>query len=251
MHQGFYTIDTHTHIGPSSISGINAGEKELLTGMEINNIDAALVFPHAFQDSASFAVHDRIYAMAQENSSRIFGVCCINPRLGEETYKAEARRCVEEMKFRALKLDPVVHALPIDHKTARIVFETAMELNVAAIVHTGGSSFANPLKAIPVAQDFPQLPIVLAHAGFLTYFDEMLLAARTCSNIYADSSWISHVQFRNLVFAMGAKRVMLGSDHLSNLPIELSKIDLLLTSEDDKRWVLSKTAQTVFHLPQE
>lgn len=250
MHQGFFTIDTHTHLGKSSISGIDVGEGELLAGLAENGVDAALVFPHGFQDQGSFAVHDRIAKMAEENPGKIFGACCVNPRLGREIYRAEARRCVEELGFRALKLDPVVHALPIDHKTARVVFEAAAELGVAAIVHTGGSGFADPLRAIPVAREFPQLPIVLAHAGFLTYFDQMLLAARTCPNIYADCSWISHVQFRNLVAAMGADRVMLGSDHLSNLPIELSKVDLLLRTEEEKRRVLSQTAIGVFHLPQ-
>lgn len=248
MRDSMLVLDSHAHIGPSSISGIDVNENEMLEKMHEYQVDISFVLPHAFQDTGAKAIHDRIYALTQKAPGKIYGIASYNPRLDEEAYCVEIKRCIESMGFIGIKFEPVVHALPINHQTTKKVYEMAAKYKVPVLIHTGGSSFANPLKTISVAQEFPQLPIILAHSGFLTYFDEAMLAAKLCPNIYLECSWGTHQQLRAMVAAIGSERVMFGSDHLSNIPIEYSKIDMMLKDPKDRRNVMGETAKRLFKI---
>jgi predicted TIM-barrel fold metal-dependent hydrolase len=52
-----------------------------------------------------------------------------------------------------------------------------------------------------------------------------------------------------MVDQCGAGRVLFGSDHLSNLPVELVKYRSLGLSDDELAQVLGGTARKVFGLP--
>jgi len=243
-----FVVDSHSHLGISSISGVNVSESELIEKMNTHQVDVSFVMPHAFQDLKSKEVHDRIYALSQKYPQRIYGIASVSPRIEEEDYCLEIKRCVEELGFIGIKFDPIVFALPINHRTTKIVYKMAMKYKVPVIIHTGGGAFANPLKAIDIAQEFPQLSIVLAHAGFGTYFEEAIHAAKLCPNIYLDHSWSTHQQLKSMVKILGSEKVMFGSDHLSNIPIEYSKIDLMLEENRDRANVLGETAKKVFKI---
>ncbi len=51
-----------------------------------------------------------------------------------------------------------------------------------------------------------------------------------------------------MINKLGANKVMMGSDWISNYPVEKLKIDLLELNELDKNKVLCETAKTVFKL---
>ena len=62
-----------------------------------------------------------------------------------EDYYEEARRCVQDLGFVALKITPIAHACHPSSKDAYYVYEVCRELKVPLMIHTGnGIPFADP-----------------------------------------------------------------------------------------------------------
>ncbi len=243
-------IDAHCHIGVSLISGVEIPEEKLLATMQANGVDAAMVMPQPHQGLEVATIHDRIARFAEQHPGVIYGMASISPRVEEAAYRREATRCVRELGFRALKLDPSVHALPPNHPRAEVLFATAQELNVPVIVHTGmGVPWALPALLIPPAQAYPDVTIVMAHAGFAVFAAEAVVAAQLCPNIVLEPSWCASFQVAGMVKAVGPERVMFGSDHPSNVASELAKLRSIDLSPEALAWVLGRTARRVFGLP--
>jgi len=77
------------------------------------------------------------------------------------------------------------------------VYETAQRLGMPVMIHTGTSvfpgarnRFADPMAADDVAIDFPDLPLILAHAGRPLYMDTCVFLARRHPNVHLDVSGI-------------------------------------------------------------
>jgi uncharacterized protein len=244
-----FVIDAHCHLGTSLLSGVEITEEGLLATMRAHGIDLALVMPQPHQGLEVVAIHDRIARLASAQPGVIYGMANISCRLPEADYRREATRCVSELGFKALKIDPSVHAVPPNHPVAEIVFATAQELGVPVIIHTGlGAPLALPALAIPPALKYPDLTIVLAHAGFGIYYPEALVAAQVCPNIILEHSWSPSFQVEAMTRSIGADRVMFGSDHLTNVAPELAKLHAIGLGDAQLRAILGGTARRVFNL---
>ncbi len=242
-------IDAHCHLGHSLASGVEITEEGLLAALAAHGIDAALVMPQPHQGPDVAAVHDRIARFAERRPGVIRGMASVNPRLDEGDYRREVVRCVRGLGFRAIKLDPSVHALAPNHPRCEIVFALARELGVPAIVHTGlGVPAALPALAIPPAQRYPDVTVVLAHAGFAVFAAEAIVAAQVCPNIVLEPSWCASFQVAEMVRTLGAERVMYGSDHPSNVASELAKLRSIGLDDAQLAAVLGGTARRVFGL---
>jgi uncharacterized protein len=242
-------IDAHCHIGTSLVSGVEITEAQLLRTMADNGIGAAMVMPQPHQGLEVAAVHDRIAAFAAAHPGVIHGMVNLSPRVPEADYRAEIERCIRGHGFRAIKLDPAVSALPINHARCEIVFASARELRVPVIIHTRmGVPNALPSLAIPPALRYPDVTIVLAHAGFAVFSAEAIVAAEVCPNIVLEPSWCASYQVAEMVRAIGAERVMFGSDHPSNVASELAKLRSIGLSDEQLGMVLGGTARRVFGL---
>ena len=239
-------IDTHTHLGTSGISGWTVTEGDLLTAMDANGVDQALVMPHAVTANPA-AEHDRVAELC-DREPRFRGIVSLTPHQDEQSYRAEVSRC-RDMGFVAVKLNPMQHATSPLMPSAEKIFRTASELGLPVIVHTGlGGAWAMPSLLIPVAQRFPDLVIVLAHAGYAHYTEDARIAAEQCSNIYLEPSWCQVTAVAAMITAVGSGRVMLGSDHPLNLPVELAKYRALGLPDQELADVLGGTAAHVFQL---
>ena len=80
------------------------------------------------------------------------------------------------------------------------------------------------------------------------YTQDVISVGEVCPNIYLEPSWCSGQLIGQMINKLGPDRVMMGSDWISNYPVEKLKIDLLELNEDDKNKVLCETAKTVFKL---
>jgi uncharacterized protein len=243
-------VDTHGHLGPSPTgSSGETTEEEILAAMADQGVAATLVMHQSLQPDER-AVHDRIARFVAVAPGRIFGMASISPLWEEGAYYAEARRCVRDLGFKALKLHPGSYNTAPTQPRAEKCFRAAAELGVPLIVHTGlGAPPALPSLIIPRARQFPDLPIVLAHAGFVAYADEALVAAQECPNVYLEPSWCQYYQARRMVAAIGSARMLMGSDHPPNLAVELAKWRATGIGEEDLATVLGRTPRRLFRLP--
>lgn len=212
--------DTHQHLGVSRGTGYETTEAGLLAAMDREGIDRALVMPQATLDTAA-AVHDRIAALARREPDRIRGIASICPWVGETAYWAEATRCVRELRFVALKLDPQGHGVAPTHPAATVVFDAARALGVPVIVHTGmGVPAALPSLCWPRARAYPDVPLVLAHAGWGVFGAEALTVAEAADNVWLEPSWCPVFQIREALARLGPERLLFGSDHLENMAVQ-------------------------------
>lgn len=245
-----FVIDSHSHIGLSSLSGNNNSEAYLIEQMDKRGVDAGIVLPHAQQDLETVAsTHSKIGQMMKDYPKRIFGMASLNPRLGSVIYHDEIRRCVEEFGFCGIKYEPQIHALHIDSKAAQIVFDCAREFNIPVLIHTSPGTFSTPVFILETAERYSDVTIVMAHSGMISYFKEALFVAKRCPNVMFESSWSTVMNVLSVVQELGSERIMFGSDHPFNIPVEFAKIDALDLSPKDRDNILGNTAKRIYGLP--
>ncbi|MFT4145032.1 MAG: amidohydrolase family protein [Mobilitalea sp.] len=244
-------IDSHAHLGYDFVFDEEAKEESLLYYYKKYKVDGAIVQPFInrpyLQDTMD--IHNRIYEFSKNNNVKIWGMASINPHFTPEDYEKEARRCVEELGFVAIKITPIAHAVHPSSRDGFHVFEVARGLKVPVMVHTGaGAPFSDPVSLIKALDSFQDIKVILAHGGSDAFFQQALYLAEKYENIYVEPSWLSILNLRKLINTIGVSRVMFSSDHAINVPVELTKYRTLLEDEVKLERVLSGTAMEVFNL---
>ena len=115
-----------------------------------------------------------------------------------------------------LKVHPDTHACPVDDDAYRWIFRLAERAGCPVLAHSfAGTPWSDPLRFDAVAESFPTVRLILAHAGvtpvgFRRAIDVChrhdQLVVDTCGS-YMTGEWI-----RRLVGELGAERVLYASD---------------------------------------
>lgn len=119
--------------------------------------------------------------------------CTINLSVSEQPV-AEFKTWINQ-GARGLKLYPSYnHFFPHDSRLYPL-FEIAQERRLPVLVHTGSSVFrgakikyADPIHLDEVAADFPDLALVMAHAGRGFWYDKAFFLSRIHPNLYLEVS---------------------------------------------------------------
>ena len=241
-------IDTHAHLGECCVFGLYATEEDMIRRMDESNVDATIVQPYpGAKDYVKR--HDEIAELCAKYPGRFFGLASLSPHVGKDAYQREIERCVKDLKFVALKIHTIGHAVNPLSEDADVAFATADHFGIPCMVHTGmGIPFSLPALCIPAANKYPKLKIVLAHAGGGILSAEAQVAASICDNLYLETSWCIGEDIRWMINTIGADRVMMGADLPSNVPAEFAKYQALDLAPDVYDKVMGGTAIDVFNL---
>lgn len=246
MRDGYLIYDTHVHLGRALHSGRHQPLEQIIEWMDSAGVDRALLIPFPVVEDYRQA-HDEIGAAIRAYPGRFAGAACLHPFLLREAFRDELKRCVEELGFRALKLQPQYHGLNPMSEQSRFYFEAALAFRLPIICHTGaGAPFALPSLFMWPAREYPELRLVLAHAGGGLYSSEAIVAASFCPNLFVELSWTTPHQAEQIARYIPANRLMIGSDLPQNAEAELNKILQLPVSEEFKRQVLWDTPRKLF-----
>jgi len=128
------------------------------------------------------------------------------------------------------------------------IFEIANKYKVPVMVHTGLSIMASPPLVIPAAQKWPDLSIVLAHAGFVLEASGAINVASAFKNIYLEWAWGMGDTIIEGINALGSERNLFGSDLPKNTLTELVKAQEAGLTKKQLEWYLGKAAVEVFRL---
>jgi len=241
-------IDTHCHLGKSCFTNIETREEELIKAMDINKITACLLIPQVINGDVR-PLHNRIAEMSKKFPGRIFGVANMNPWVEDEVFRKEIKSCIEEKKFVALKLNTSGHNISPLSPYCNKIYELADYYQVPVIVHTGlGVPHALPSLVLEPAKNFPRVNFILAHAGFAIYTDEAIVTAINADNVFLEPSWCPTYALEKMINRLGVSRIIMGSDHLSNLPVELVKFKSINLSEHQLEQVFFKNPIQLFKL---
>lgn len=245
---GARIVDTHTHIGRSHSTGVRATPDSLIAAMRDYRLAACLVMPQP-TDPRAAELHEEIHQLARRLPGRIFGIALIDPRLPERDYLAEAERLLAGHRFVALKLHTFGHQVAPDDERCAKVFTAARRFGRPVMIHTGlGGPHTLPERARPVAESYPDVPVVLCHAGFGAFWQQAIEVAEACGNVVLEPSWSPGFAIGQMIGRLGAQRVLFGSDHASNIPAELVKVAALGLSAEQLGAVLAGNAIRVFGL---
>ena len=136
------------------------------------------------------------------------------------------------------------------HKDGMMIFETAHQLNVPVMIHTGlGGQLASPAQVIPAAKKWPDLPIVLAHAGFPTQSPDAVYIASLLENVILEWSWGMADDIAWSIKELGVEKNIFASDLMDNTMTEQVKAAECGLTEEELEWFLGKTAIKIFRLP--
>ena len=243
-------VDAHAHLGFDEVFDHDFTEKDLLASQKGNSIDITLVQPSLVHDLPTVRrYHDAIADLASRYPGRFYGVADPNPHLPGDAYREEIKRCVRDLKFVGVKLHPLAHGVNPAGRHGMAVFRLAAGLGVPVIVHTGaGLPWAAPQAVAPAAEEFRDLPIILAHSGAMMFAGEAGMLARRHLNVYLECSWTGGFHVREWVRDLGAGRVMFGSDHADNASTEIAKLRSAGLPKRDLEMVLGGAAVKVFRL---
>ncbi len=246
MKDGFSLYDTHAHLGHARHSGRTQEAAALLRAMDAAEVDRALLIPFPVVDDYR-REHDLIAAAVRAHPDRFRGAACLYPFLPEDDFRAEVRRCAEVLGLRALKLQPQYQALNPISPRSDFLFACALEHKLPVIVHTGsGAPFSLPSLYIMPARKFPDLTIVLGHAGGSVYMLETIVAASVCPNIYIELSSLMPHHIHEIVTRVPAERLMVGSDLPESLVTEMHKLLTMNLADETKRAILWDTPRRLF-----
>jgi len=244
-------IDTHVHLGDCRMCEYDNSESEVLRALEENGVSTSLFQPFPNANDVE-KVHDRISELSRKNPGKIHGIVSINPHCDPQSYRRKVRSVLDKGGFVAVKLHTLGHAVFPDSKDAHTVYEIAEELRLPVMVHTGLTTFGEPALLIGPALRYPKIKFVLAHSGWGGHVAQAIAAAKAANNIYLETSWISIDDKLAAISSLGAQRVMLGSDTLLNMGVEIFHYQTLAKmgkiSESDLHSVFHGVAEQVFGL---
>ena len=119
--------------------------------------------------------------------------------------------------------------------------------------------YCQPIYLDDVAVDFPDMIIIIAHAGY-PWVEETILVGLYTGNVYADISTLTQIEgvmgfevmmptLRKLTSSWGAHRVLFGSDGIFNVEDTIKAVksaDFL--SESDKEKILGENARKLLKI---
>lgn len=168
--------------------------------------------------------HQYVLESIKKYPERLYFNPVINPR----AHLAELdliREWKDEYNVRMLKLHPSMHnyylptysPFPGDDSKGMVypVFELARELGVPVMIHMGESPYSIPAQIAPVAEAFPDVPVICAHSGannIPSNAIDAILLARTHDNVYLGTSWVQMPELVQMYYAIGPGRIVYESD---------------------------------------
>jgi len=200
---------------------------ELLRDLDVAGIERAVLQGWYWEKHDTCVLQNRFYAACiHAHPDRLAAFAGFHPAAGSDVVTGEIRRAANE-GFRGLgELSPHSQNVPVDDPVWCQALGLAGELHLPVNLHVTEphskkfpGKVETPLEGfVKMAQGFPATKFILAHWGARLPLDpELGAAARACANLFYDTAaspliYDQHV-FREMIAAVGATKVLYGSDH--------------------------------------
>ncbi|MBM3944142.1 MAG: amidohydrolase [SAR202 cluster bacterium] len=275
-------IDAHTHIFPpevrdhrdrylardATLREMYADPKakmatvdDLLTAMDEDGVDVSVVMGPGWTDPGlARESNDYIIECVRKHPRRLVGFGGVNPAWGSKAAD-EAARCAKAGLRGIGELHPDTQGFDVtDRAVMAPLMEAVQAHRLIVTVHTSepaghayaGKGKTTPDRVLKLVTNFPDVPFILAHwGGGLPFYALMPEVGKALANTYVDTAASPFLYdarvFDAVAAAMGAERILLGSDYPllrhSRLRAHLDASKLSATA---KRAVLGGTAARLF-----
>ena len=186
---------------------------------------------------------------------RLLPFASLNPFIVNDLGR-ELERLVKELGFRGIKVYPVYQHHYVNDIRMYPLYAKAQELGLPMLVHTGSSVFkgarikyGDPLHLDDVAIDFPNLTILMAHAGRPFWYQQAFWMARQHKNVYLEVSGLPGKKLLEYFPELErlADKVVYGSDWPGN-PHLRRNVDAILAlslKDETKEKILWRNAARI------
>lgn len=227
-----------------------------LAAMDRGGVDRALVSAW-WGPRGPMISNDEVAGWVAQAPARLVGVGSVNLGKPMEAVR-EARRCVQELGFKAIRVLPWLWEVPPTDRRFYPVYAACVDLGVpfcTQIGHTGPlmpSEVGRPMYLDQVALDFPELTIVGGHIGW-PWTEEAIAVATKHERVYIDTSAYTVRRYPPVLVEYlrthGRGKVLFGSNHPMIAPEKaLEGLDALGLDDDARERFLGRTAAEVYRL---
>ena len=262
-------IDSHNHIVGKN-SPYYIPQEEYLKMMDDLGVEKTVILGKDYGKLGdrlqSNLPDEEIADFIRTHPDRFIGFTAAHPDRAEKETMERIERAVNDLGLKGIKINPHAGFYPND---ARLypVYEKATELGIPVMFHTGIKApaegtrvkYCQPICLDDVAVDFPDMIIIIAHAGY-PWVEETILVGLYAGNVYADISTLTQIEgvmgfevmmptLRKLTSSWGAHRVLFGSDGIFNTEDTIKAVkraDFL--SESDKGKILGENARKLLKI---
>jgi uncharacterized protein len=206
----------------------------LLDMMEQNGIDKSVVsaipITSGLQNTELDFFNTYVYREVQKAGNRLVGFCTVDPRDGEGSL-ALVRKWIEEKGFKGLKLHPSFQEFYPDSDLLDPLYSYLQRKGLPVLFHSGvigvepfQDKYSAAVNFDGVANKYPELKIILGHAGRPMY-DQVASLLRKHKNMSADISAnvgrLKELEFKPLqwllyrvkIYTGGFDGILFGSDY--------------------------------------
>ncbi len=237
-------VDVHTHVWecPCHIGEMfihdarvtaGAGYKDIHVDLDrhweaMQPVDRAIVLGFRARHVGVLVPNEYVAEYVGKHPEKLIGFASVDPQDPDAVDQLDD--AIQRLKLRGLKMGPIYqNVAPTDSRFRRIM-KRCEELRVPVLIHQGTTFCANvsleisqPILLQPLALEFPQLRMVIAHMGH-PWIDETMVLIRKNRNFFADISALYYRPWQFYNALVSAKeygvldRLLFGSDYPFTTP---------------------------------
>ena len=254
-------IDTHLHYGldPVIIEHLIVTEMvfdqpdSVIHAMDLNGIDKAVLLPpdrmlNPPRDVEFTQVNEAVARAVAKHPDRLIGTMRLNPLFGEEFIWSTVKHFAVERKLKGIKLvSRADFYSPSNLKIMGPVLEAAGQYDLTVLFHSGHPSRDLPSLQAYAARHYPGTRMVLAHIGLHDYVNEAIIACKELPNVFADMGQAYPYDIKAFVAAVGAEKLMYGTDAPCQSPrVERLKVEECRFNDAQLELIFHKNAERIW-----
>lgn len=246
MREEFESIDMHCHIDDLAGNCIKQSTAEdIISYMNTLNIKKSIVSSIASLTHNAKAGNDNVAKAIEKYPDKLLGYVVVNPNQKDCTVK-EIERFKHNKSFVGIKIHPGFNGIPVDTPALDEVYAYAHEKHSLVLVHTW--SKADVMALVKVYEKYPEMRLVIAHAGAIAGTPYTAEVIKAYKNIYCDFPMGSapYGIVEHLVNKGSADKVLFGTDSsLADPRVSYGRILFADISDEDKLKIFKSNIERI------
>jgi len=235
-------IDLHAHIGNfGSWANVSCTSEQLVASMREYNVEKSAVY---------YTDNDLVKKAVEKYPNELVG--CVWPDPRQDGAADLVKTALKSWGFKGVKLHPLFQAFLPNDEIVHPIMEEARKSRAPVLIHTGHSPFSLPWSVGELAENFPDVRIVMLHMGdgHGLYIQGAMNTAKRFENVYLETSAMPMAtKIKEAVHQVGKDRVMYGSDIPFGHPaVEIAKHTVADLTEDESAHVFYLNAKRLLGL---
>jgi predicted TIM-barrel fold metal-dependent hydrolase len=180
----FYKRDPDPAEFTHAAGGMTMDDETVIAALDQAGIDRTLItgFDEFSSVHETFISNELVAGLAERHPDRFIPFAGADVLLGMEAVR-DFEHLVRDRGFRGLSVRPFMVGLPADDRRYYPLYAKCVELDVPVSIHSSANwttvsvnDLGHPRHIDVVAADFPELKIVMSHAGYPWVLESALLA---------------------------------------------------------------------------